>query len=44
MELGELQRRYILSVLTHTKGNREQAAALLGISERTLYRRLRDYE
>jgi DNA-binding NtrC family response regulator len=44
IELGELERRYILSILSYTKGNRERAAALLGISERTLYRRLRDYE
>jgi transcriptional regulator with PAS, ATPase and Fis domain len=44
IELEELERRYILSVLNHTKGNRERAATLLGISERTLYRRLRDYE
>jgi two-component system response regulator AtoC len=44
VRLDDLERRYILSVLTHTKGNRERAAVLLGISERTLYRRLRDYE
>lgn len=44
VKLEELERRYILSVLTLAKGNRERAADLLGISERTLYRRLRDYE
>lgn len=44
VKLGDLERRHILSVLGLTKGNRERAAALLGISERTLYRRLRDYE
>lgn len=44
IELNELERRYILSILKYTAGNRERAAALLGISERTLYRRLREYE
>ena len=44
VKLGDLERRHILSVLSFAKGNRERAAALLGISERTLYRRLRDYE
>lgn len=43
-KLEELERRHILSVLTFAKGNRTRAADLLGISERTLYRRLRDYE
>ena len=44
VELSQLERQYILSVLNYTNGNRERAATLLGISERTLYRRLRDYE
>ena len=44
IELGELERQYILAVLSQMGGNREQAASMLGISERTLYRRLRDYE
>lgn len=44
VRLDDLERRYILSILRYAKGNRERAAALLGISERTLYRRLRDYE
>ena len=44
VKLDDLERRYILSILALTKGNRERAADLLGISERTLYRRLRDYE
>jgi two-component system, NtrC family, response regulator AtoC len=42
--LEELERKYILSILSYTGGNRERAAELLGISERTLYRRLREYE
>lgn len=42
--LEEIERDHILSVLDHTKGNRIRAAELLGISERTLYRRLQDLE
>ncbi|MCA1634053.1 MAG: sigma 54-interacting transcriptional regulator, partial [Acidobacteria bacterium] len=42
--LEELERRHILHVLEETDGNRERAAALLGISSRTLYRKLREYE
>lgn len=42
--LDDLERRYILAVLNYTGGNRERASSLLGISERTLYRRLRDYQ
>lgn len=42
--LEELERRYIQTILALTKNNRERAANLLGISERTLYRRLNEYE
>jgi DNA-binding NtrC family response regulator len=42
--LDELERRHILRVLNETGGNRERAAAILGISARTLYRKLREYE
>jgi two-component system, NtrC family, response regulator AtoC len=38
--LGTLEQRYIRLVLEHTGGNKRQAAALLGIGRRTLYRRL----
>jgi DNA-binding NtrC family response regulator len=31
-------------VLNESNGNRERAAAILGISSRTLYRKLREYE
>jgi len=42
--LEELERKYILRVLEESNGNRERAAAILGISSRTLYRKLREYE
>jgi DNA-binding NtrC family response regulator len=42
--LEELERQHILRVLEETGGNRERAAAILGISARTLYRKLREYE
>jgi two-component system, NtrC family, response regulator AtoC len=40
----ELERQHILRVLSEAGGNRERAAAILGISARTLYRKLREYE
>jgi DNA-binding NtrC family response regulator len=42
--LDELERQHILRVLAEANRNRERAAALLGISTRTLYRKLREYE
>ncbi|HJQ34771.1 MAG TPA: sigma-54 dependent transcriptional regulator [Pyrinomonadaceae bacterium] len=42
--LEQLERQHILRVLEEQGGNRERAAALLGISARTLYRKLREYE
>jgi len=42
--LEELERQHILRVVEQTGGNRERAAAVLGISARTLYRKLREYE
>jgi DNA-binding NtrC family response regulator len=42
--LDDLERRHIETVLNQTGGNRERAAAILGISSRTLYRKLREYE
>src|SRR5262245_59743427 len=44
MSLEELEREHILRVLNGCDGNRERAAAILGISTRTLYRKLREYE
>ena len=42
--LEELEREHILRVVNESDGNRERAAAILGISSRTLYRKLREYE
>lgn len=44
VRLEELERQHILRVLDEAGGNRERAAAILGISTRTLYRKLREYE
>jgi transcriptional regulator with PAS, ATPase and Fis domain len=41
--LEDLERQHILRVLEETGGNRERASAVLGISARTLYRKLREY-
>ncbi|MBV8855598.1 MAG: sigma-54-dependent Fis family transcriptional regulator [Acidobacteria bacterium] len=41
--LEQLERQHILRVLEEQSGNRERAAAVLGISARTLYRKLREY-
>ena len=41
--LEETQRETILRVLTQCNGNRKLAAEKLGISERTLYRKIKDY-
>jgi DNA-binding NtrC family response regulator len=41
--LEELERAHIAAVLDATKGHRGNAAQMLGISERNLYRKLREY-
>jgi two-component system response regulator HydG len=41
--LEEIERFYILETLKTTGGNREEASRLLGIGERTLYRKLDEY-
>ena len=40
---ADLERKAIEETLTSVHGNREQAAKILGIGERTLYRKLKDY-
>lgn len=44
MPLADLERRYIREVLAQTGGNKQQAARVLGIDRRTLYRKLEDAE
>lgn len=41
--LEQLEKQAIRETLKLTGGNREQTAKLLGIGERTLYRKLKDY-
>jgi DNA-binding NtrC family response regulator len=44
MTMAEIERLAIQAALRDTDGNRRKAADLLGIGERTLYRKLREYE
>ena len=41
--LDAIERHYIAATLNLTGGNREEAARRLGIGERTLYRKIKDY-
>jgi two-component system response regulator HydG len=41
--LNELEKEAIRNTLKLTEGNREQAAKMLGIGERTLYRKIKEY-
>jgi DNA-binding NtrC family response regulator len=43
MSLDDLQRRYLVRVLRETRGNRSEAARVLGIDRRTLYRMAKRY-
>ena len=42
--LNELERLFISETLRVTGGNREEAARMLGIGERTLYRKIKEYQ
>jgi DNA-binding NtrC family response regulator len=44
MTMAEIERGAIEAALRETGGNRRKAADLLGIGERTMYRKLRDYQ
>jgi len=41
--LNEIEKHAIADTLAKTKGNREKAAKILGIGERTLYRKIKEY-
>jgi two-component system NtrC family response regulator len=43
LTLGELERRHIADVLEQTLWHQGRAADLLGISPKTLYRKIREY-
>lgn len=42
--MAALEREYILRVLASAQGHRSQAADILGIDRRTLYRKLKEYD
>jgi len=42
--LDEVERRYVKRVLEECDGHRHKAASILGISERNLYRKLKEFE
>jgi DNA-binding NtrC family response regulator len=44
MRMADVERAAIEAALVETGGNRRKAAEMLGIGERTLYRKLKDYE
>ena len=44
ISLEQLEREAIKNTLKMVDGNREQAAKILGIGERTLYRKIKDYD
>ena len=44
MTMSELEREAIIATLRDVDGNRRRAAEKLGIGERTLYRKLREYD
>jgi len=43
MSLNDLEKQAIADTLVRTEGNREKAAKILGIGERTLYRKIKEY-
>ncbi len=43
MSLNEIEKQAIIDTLARTGNNREKAAKILGIGERTLYRKIKEY-
>ena len=44
MTMAEIEKAAILGALRQTRGNRRKAAELLDIGERTMYRKLKEYQ
>jgi DNA-binding NtrC family response regulator len=44
MTMAEIERASIEAALRETRGNRRKAADMLAIGERTLYRKLKEYQ
>jgi DNA-binding NtrC family response regulator len=44
ISLAEAEKQLIRSTLAMVEGNRKQAASILGIGERTLYRKIEEYD
>jgi DNA-binding NtrC family response regulator len=44
MTMEEIEKAVIHSALRETRGNRRKAAEMLGIGERTLYRKIKEYK
>jgi DNA-binding NtrC family response regulator len=44
MTMAEIEKAAILAALRETRGNRRKAAEILDIGERTLYRKLKEYQ
>jgi transcriptional regulator with PAS, ATPase and Fis domain len=44
MPLNEMEKEAIINALEQTRGSKRQAAKLLNISERTLYRKIKEYQ
>ena len=42
--LSEVERLFIGATLDQTEGNRESAAEMLGIGQRTLYRKIKEFD
>jgi two-component system response regulator HydG len=43
VSLNDIEKQAIAETLARTKGNREKTAKILGIGERTLYRKIKEY-
>jgi DNA-binding NtrC family response regulator len=44
MKMSDIERQVIEAALKETRGNRRRAAEMLGIGERTLYRKIKEYK